>query len=470
MISLWSMVKLTTKAALRSHIFQLLLVSLLLCVFLLPLTITGDGTAYGYIQISLKYSLEAVAFILSLSCVWLGCFSLSRDVESYQLHMVVAKPISRPMVWLGKFFGILIIHGILLLIASLTIYFMILWQFSKQTFSAEEKARIQNEVLVGRRVFYPTLPDIDALARQMLVKRLQEIKNSVKSGGGNVEVDERKGLADMRRQVIAALSEVKAGPANMHFWRYTGIPKEPQFLRFRMYVNKVSSKDQRFTNGLWNVVMDVSTDEIKDGKKVNKPALFPTAQYPMQYMTGNFHEMFIPAVAVSDDHAVEVAFINFDPEGKPLFFQLGDGPKLLVKVSGFFGNYMRAILVVMMRLVIFTGLACAAAAIMSMPTAVFMVLSYLLFGIFAQFLVGGGEDMIEGVSGFIGYWVSKVLLLGVIPMQNFEISRFIANGELIEFSFIGALFLKYFVFRALPLFLLGIYLYQRRELGLVIRK
>ena len=105
-----------------------------------------------------------------------------------------------------------------------------------------------------------------------------------------------------------------------------------------------------------------------------------------------------------------------------------------------------------------------------MPVAVFMVFSYLLFGIFAQFLVGSGADSIEGLSGFVGYWISRFLLIIIIPMQNFEVSGFISNGELIEFSLIGKLIFQYFILKALPLFLLGIWLYRRREMGLVIRK
>jgi hypothetical protein len=55
-------------------------------------------------------------------------------------------------------------------------------------------------------------------------------------------------------------------------------------------------------------------------------------------------------------------------------------------------------------------------------------------------------------------------------MQEFEISNLVSNGELVEWTFIGKLFLTYFVLRALPLFLIGMWLYWRREMGLVIRK
>ena len=58
----------------------------------------------------------------------------------------------------------------------------------------------------------------------------------------------------------------------------------------------------------------------------------------------------------------------------------------------------------------------------------------------------------------------------MIPLQAFESTSLVANGELIEWSSIWQVVWFYFLCRALPLFALGIYFYRRRELGLVIRK
>ena len=42
----------------------------------------------------------------------------------------------------------------------------------------------------------------------------------------------------------------------------------------------------------------------------------------------------------------------------------------------------------------------------------------------------------------------------------------LANGELVGFQFIGLLFAKDFLLRTFPVFLLGAWLYTRRELAL----
>ncbi|MDD3117863.1 MAG: hypothetical protein PHQ27_01670 [Victivallales bacterium] len=469
MISLWSIIKLTAKATMRSHIFQLLLALLLLCVFMIPMTIAGDGTAYGYIQISLKYSLAVITFILSLSVIWLGCYSMSTDVESYQLHLVISKPVSRLKIWIGKWLGVLLIHLVLLLIAGMTIYFLILWQFSRKSFAPEQKARIESEVMVGRRVFRPEAPDIDTIARKMLEQRLEELK---RRGDKVPEVDYKTALAEMRKVAVARFAEIQPGMSNIRAWHFSGIPDtgKPLFLRFRFYVNNVSSREQRVTRGQWFRAVEDTVDK-DDGKENKEKKAYPSALGPPeQYMTGVFHEIKLLPKSVLWDNSVEVLFANLDPKDKPLILQMSDGPKLLVRATGFFGNFIRALAVSALELVILGGLACAVGGVMSMPVAIFMVFSYLLFGVFAQFLVGNGVENLEGVTGYIGYWVSRGLMVLIIPMQNFDVSSYIADGELIEFALIGTLIFKYFILRALPLFLLGIMLYRRREMGLVIRK
>jgi hypothetical protein len=73
-------------------------------------------------------------------------------------------------------------------------------------------------------------------------------------------------------------------------------------------------------------------------------------------------------------------------------------------------------------------------------------------------------------SKYAGYWIGKVAMMIVAPLQEFEISQKISGGELVEFYYLFVQFLLYFVMRAVPFIILGLYLYRRRELGLVIRK
>ena len=105
---------------------------------------------------------------------------------------------------------------------------------------------------------------------------------------------------------------------------------------------------------------------------------------------------------------------------------------------------------------------------MSMPVAVFVEAGYLLFGSFAVYMTG--LTYLAGAADRFGVFVAKLLLVVVIPLQAFEVTGAVASGELIEWSFVWTLTWYYLLCRALPLYLLCIWIYRKRELGLIIRK
>ena len=76
-----SIVKLTFRHAVRSHIFQLLFGVLLLCVLLIPTTVINSSAA-DFLKSSIFYSLWIVSAVLGLSSIWLGCFIMTCDIDS----------------------------------------------------------------------------------------------------------------------------------------------------------------------------------------------------------------------------------------------------------------------------------------------------------------------------------------------------------------------------------------------------
>jgi len=185
----------------------------------------------------------------------------------------------------------------------------------------------------------------------------------------------------------------------------------------------------------------------------------------------------LPTV-IDDKGEVVIGFTNFDPQAKNLFFQKADGPKLLIKVSSFLGNYLRGVFMIFTKLAVLAGLSCALGGIISIPVAIFTVVGYLLFGVFSSYLIGIDEKMMamggpSGSSSFqdlIGNTVSRGLMLIIIPMQSFEVSGMLAGGEIIELSYIFRVLIFNVVIKCLIVVALGIWLYRRREMGLITRK
>src|ERR1051325_7250925 len=99
--------KLTVKAAFRYRLVQVLAFLLIAAVVVLPLIIKHDGTAQGFTQILLTYTLSSITALLAMATLWLGCGTLARDIEESQMQMVAVKPVARWEIWIGKWLGIL---------------------------------------------------------------------------------------------------------------------------------------------------------------------------------------------------------------------------------------------------------------------------------------------------------------------------------------------------------------------------
>src|SRR6187200_3462222 len=119
-------------------------------VIVLPLIVKDDGTARGFTQIILTYTLALTTTLLGFATLWLSCGILAREIEEAQMQMVVVKPIARWQVWIGKWLGILMLNAMLLALSGVAIFVMMQWRASK--LSPKEQAVLRNEIFVARNV------------------------------------------------------------------------------------------------------------------------------------------------------------------------------------------------------------------------------------------------------------------------------------------------------------------------------
>ena len=511
MRSFIAIVKLTLRSAMRSHIFQLLLGLLILCVALVPTTV-GGSTAMDFIRVSLLYSLSSVATILSLSALWVGCHVMSSDIDDYRLHMVVSKPVSRVTIWFGKWMGVLLLHLFLLVIAAAAIYGVVMWRFSHGNFSKAERTRIRLEVLVGRRVFMPERRDYEKLARERLKAKLgircpqcgnEEAlhtlpgsqKKCPKCGKEWVfrpvppPREQDRLLKTCLKELIAEDSEVvpayyevtlpdgskdiKFSESKFRTWDFKNVPPDATralYLRYRPFVGKVRSEEQRETAVGWFIYVPRVTRggaQDESGRDQRYPFYLP----PTKVMGGEFHEIPLRGDVgiVSPNGEVRIGVYDLDPKYSKHFYQPGDGPKLLIEVTSFLGNYARAVLVLGLQLVMMSLLSCAFGGFLTLPTAVFVSTSYLVFGYMASFMTDPGYYVSSEIDE-AGQGISRWLLNVIVPLERFDVTDLVASGELVEWALVWNIAWSCLLLRTLPWVLGGIYLYWRREIGLEIKK
>src|SRR5208337_1864911 len=149
---------LTWKAAFRFRLFLVLAVLLLASVVGLPILIKDDGTARGFTQILLTYTLSVITALLGLSTLWLACGTLARDIEECQMQVVATKPIARWQIWLGKWLGIMALNAALLALSGTCVYGLLYWRAAR--LPAAEQKILREQVLVARGSARPQNYDV----------------------------------------------------------------------------------------------------------------------------------------------------------------------------------------------------------------------------------------------------------------------------------------------------------------------
>ncbi len=476
MTAFLAIVKLTIRSAVRSHIFRLLLILLLLSIFLLPFTLLGDGTPKGEVQIFLQYCLGFVGFILCLSSVWLACSEVSSDVETAQIHMIVVKPVRRVVVLIGKYTGVVLIHLTLLLIAAVAVYAFLSFRLASAEMSDVDRMMLNEQVLTARALYKPVRPDFNALAQAELDHRIAQAKEH---GQDTFRVQDdqmrQQAFLEIRKELIATYGLVARDESV--YWTFEGLPKDLTdddvlFLRYTIYVNRYYTQDQNSVRGHWVFGVNYTRPDDNGGETVVTDLM---ALPEDDFLTAAQNEMVVPirnSYFVYDGTA-QVGFLNKDTKTSELNFEEGKGPFLLIREAGFFSNYCRAILVLAIGILSVTLLASAVAACMSLPIAIFFSAAYMLTGGLANYMVTSIPDSIDfqaEYTGSFGYKFGELMLNLIVPLQDFFVTGYLANGELIDFPFIGMLFAKDFVLRMLPVFLFGAWIYTRRELALVSKR
>jgi len=165
---IWAVAMLTWRTAFRFRLFWVLAGLLIGAVVVLPLVLKDDGTARGFTQILLTYTLSVMTALLGFATLWLACGTLARDIEDGQMQMVVAKPVARWQIWLGKWLGILLLNAALLMLAGSSVYGLMKWR--AQRLPPQEQAILRNEIFVARASLREPAPDLETDAQRAFEK------------------------------------------------------------------------------------------------------------------------------------------------------------------------------------------------------------------------------------------------------------------------------------------------------------
>ena len=446
---------LTWKAALRFKLFLVIAALLVLAVVGLPLVIKDDGTAQGFTQIILTYTLSAITALLGLSTLWLSCGTLARDIEECQIQVVATKPIARWQIWLGKWLGIVTLNAALLAISGACVYGLLQWRATK--LPADEQKVLRNEILVARgsakEQSYDA--DIDAAAEKILQERLKSSPVTVAD------------LPEVRKQIR---EQVKAdfqlvAPGEPHGWQIDlGFAKNflrDKPLQLRVKFNAANKSSSGTFVALWQIGDPNSTHFVQ----------LP----PMSLAPDTFHEFPIPANLFDDKGVLTIVFANANSTA--LLFPLEDGMEVLYPEGGFAMNFARGLGIIFCWMALLAALGLASASFLSFPVATFFSLAMLTVvlssGTLAETVENGSVGVGNSEKGIAGHSVADVVLIpmfkGILAVVGFTKSvspiDLLSTGRVISWTVLATAFAQIVLLLGGFFAVCGIILFNRRELA-----
>ncbi len=446
---------LTWKAAFRFKLFVVVAGLLLASVVGLPLLIKDDGTARGFTQILLTYTLSAVTGLLGLSTLWLACGTLARDIEECQMQVVAVKPIARWQIWLGKWFGIMSLNAALLALAGASIFVLLQWRASR--LPADQQRELQNEVLVARGSAKPASfeNDINGDTDRLLKERLQKSR-----------VD-RADLTEVRKQIR---EQVKAEyqlvpPGYTKTWAIDlGLAKnylrnQPLYLRIKF--NTADKSPSGTFGGLWAVGVPRQT------------SLWHSEM--MSLAPDTFHEFAIDPNVFDENGVLTINFLN--PNDSALLFPLEDGIEVLYRQGGFGLNFVRGLGIVFCWMALLAALGLASASFMSFPVAAFCSLGVLALvftnGTMANAVSEGTIANYDSEKGTKGWSPADVVVIptfrAVLKLislaKDFSPIDALSTGRSVTWEQLGFAFAQIVVLLGGSLAAFGIFVFTRRELA-----
>ncbi|MBN1269359.1 MAG: hypothetical protein JXB04_07220 [Kiritimatiellae bacterium] len=444
----------TIRSAVRSRVVVALLGLLLLTIIGLPLTIRGDGTLAGYVQILLSYTLGFASVILAIQTVWIGCTAVSAEIEERQMQLVVTKPVHAIEIWLGKWLGILALNACLLAFAGAVTYGLLMWSTRPARLAAEDQQRLREEVLVARRSLRPLPVDLDTPARQILEAR--------RAAG---DLPEGVALEDVyqavRERLRLEVNSVATGMKRRWEFRLPARPAEnqPLFLRYKLSSSGFPSKQ---VQGLWLA-----------GPEINPNTFSKEAQST----PGGVYTVRIPAEAVGQDGRLVVEYANIDREPVTVLFTHGGDVELLLYESSFESNFARGLLVLFIQLAFLGAIGLSAGSLFSMPVAAFTsAWMVFLIGI-ANYLhaMAARQTFFERHGAAYGgpyFWdhffrgFFKLVSALVHPLQGPNPLELLSEGRVVSWSLAGLAFVTRIVLYSGALALLSSWILGRREIGM----
>lgn len=451
MSKIWAVAKNTIAQAVRMKVVAVVIVLLLLLLPLMSRIMVGDNTLHGKLQTFISYGLSLTSLLLCVLTIVISCYTLTSDLKSKEIFLVVTKPVRRFQIVCGKLLGVIIIDIFLLAVFSGIIYALTLTIPRITEADPTEVAQIQREFFTAR----------DGIKDPINQKQLEKIVESAYA-----KLDKNKELPpamsegrirnQLRQQALAAMQLVGAGETKT--WEFDNL-------------RPLGSDETFFVRYKYEVAQDTADMKVRGSWRVGD---FRQARYgPDQWQTqiysieradliGIFHEFEIPADAIAEDGKLMLGFYNPRINNVTVMPQ---EVEVLYRAGSFGANYLRVTALILARLVFLAALGISLSTWLSFPVAILICVVIFCVGAVSGFVTESLEVLSTSVQMFYNFTVRPILWFFPRFDGDFNPTHFMVEGKLLSIPFLIKTVAALVGVKSLVLTLFGILIFSNREIA-----
>ena len=454
MRSIWAVAVNTIKQAVRMKIAAVFIILLLVLLPVMGLSMTGDGTLKGRAQTFVSYGLSLSSFLLCLLTIAVASYSVTSDFEHKQIYTVLTKPIRRFQLLLGKLLGVILLSSALLVLFSAVIYTITIYMPRLSGAGEGELLQARNEFYTARASLIPAEVDVTAEVEQVFEKRL-------KTGQLPPEVLTSQNARRNYKAAVAErlkLAKRAAAPARELVWEFDNVrpldPNQSLFVRFKYDVSVNPPDLQIYSKWLIGDVRQLRYGMVET----------PVYDFSRKDLIRTFHEIEVPADAVAEDGYLAVVFFNVPLNNTTVIFPPKDGLEVLYKADVFGANYIRAVLLILLRLVFLAALGILAASFLSFPVALLLCLAVFFTANISGFILESFDFLSENVSGVYSYTLRPIIHL-LPQFDKISPTKFLVPARLLSWSLLAEAAALMICVKALILLLAALLIFRYREIA-----
>lgn len=418
------------RESIRLRISVSFIAVVLIALPILPIFIDGSSPLRYQIQTFMSRALDIAYVCAACMTLSLGCATVAFEIRDRQIWQLMTKPLDRFQYLIGKWLGLVVLNAVLFLVCGVGIFIFVQWMRTRPSLDEFDRIAVRDEVLVARDVSRPEYKRLDRdkveEAVDSLIASDAVLKADLDSGRRRLE-DVRREIATQRQAEFQS-AQRRVTPGESKTFVFNGLSEAKKLggtLSLRYFLHAGGSDSHTSCPIIF---------EFSDQTWVDR--MFVPAQGHMLAVSSNL-------IDTNGNLTVQVRNLKFDSKtgeffpGEYTFNWDEDSLEVLYRVGGFEGNYLRAMVVNLIKLSFLAMLAVCSATTLSFSIACLLSFSIFLAGSLAPFLAqslmywtsAADPGSIESMVQFVVRVIAGVVEFALRPFGQTSANDLLVKGR-----------------------------------------